>query len=174
LLRCVLSLTSTAKGVPSMKTRWILISDASRARLFREDSRVRDYELVASYEHAESRAHERDIVANGNGKSTPPPRSSPHGGHASSGGFGRSAPVADADPKEFEAVRFARQLSDVLARGLNDHAYNALIVAAPPKFLGVLKESLTLEVSKHVEVALNKDLTKLGAREIQVRVREER
>jgi hypothetical protein len=49
--------------------RWILVSDASRASLFRTSSPKNDnWQLHQSFEHRESRERSRDLMADANGR----------------------------------------------------------------------------------------------------------
>ncbi len=60
-----------------------------------------------------------------------------------------------------------------LEQGLREHAYERLVVAAPPHFLGLLKPLLGDEVKRRLEVLLNKDLTHHERPEIESHVRNE-
>jgi protein required for attachment to host cells len=178
-----------------MNERWILVCDASRARIFRDsrrragslapaqpgngESRAAEdaqsgFALVRMLEHEESRAKARDLVADANGrKPAGPSMGGSYGGRSVSFGHGRVGVEPDTDPKEVEAQKFAQELAATLERGLLDRAYEALVVAAPPKFLGLLRDTLSKEVSKRIEATLNKDFAKLEAREIEARIRSE-
>lgn len=134
-------------------TRWIVISDASRARIFEADEHGVSLHLVDSCEHPQSRARVRDLMADANGRKpagTPP-------GHRGSAARPGSAP--DTDPKWVEAQKFARELAARLDSGLQRHAYDHLVVAAPPQFLGLLRHTLSDQVKARLELWLDKDLT---------------
>lgn len=152
--------------------RWILISDASRARLFAERSGT--WELLEKFEHPESRERARDLMADTNGrKPAGPSMGGAYGGRAVSHSFGRAGVEPDTDPKEVEAQKFARELAGRLERGHFDHAYDNLVIAAPPHFLGLMKGVLSREVEKRVEAFLNKDLTHHDTRQLQEHVEKE-
>src|SRR4029079_10599152 len=102
-----------------------------------------------------------DIVTDHNGRK-------PVGGLR---GNGRPGVEAETDPKEVEAQKFARELAGELKKGLDDHAYDALILAAPPHFLGLLKDALDDQVRRRVEATIAKDLSPLAPSEIQRRLR---
>jgi protein required for attachment to host cells len=140
------------------QSTWILVCDASRARLLREEPRGKRFSLLQELDHEESRARARDLMADAHGRKPvgPVPARSVQG---QGGAFGRPGAEPDTDPKEVEAHKFARELAAVLERGLYDHAYDRLVVVAPPHFLGMIRGTLTTEVAKHVDVTIDKDLT---------------
>jgi protein required for attachment to host cells len=164
--------TLARKGRPKMDSRWILIADASRARLFRENDHSDRYEIVQTFEHEASRARSRDLMADANGrKPVGPSVGANHGGARSvSLGVGRVGVAPDTEPKEVEAQKFARELAHFLEAQLNQHAYDKLLIVAPPHFLGVLKGCLSTQVDKHVETTLPKDLTHLDTNAIHEHV----
>jgi protein required for attachment to host cells len=155
------------------KTTWILVGDASRAYVFEERPSGRS-SLVASFEHPDSRAHVVDLVSDAQGRMpVGGRRGSGVRGHA--GSFeGRPGAEPDTDPKEVEAQRFAHELAEMLQKRLDDHAYEALVLAAPPHFLGLLREAVGAQVDKRIEATLDKDLAGLPPREIEERLREAR
>ncbi|APR84387.1 Hypothetical protein A7982_09736 [Minicystis rosea] len=156
------------------RTTWILVCDASRARLFAETGPARDFSLVGSYEHPASRERVRDLVTDSNG------RKAIGGSHGVGlngrpvGFHGRPGVEPDTDPKDVEAQKFARTLSDVLEKGFDAHAYEALVVTAPPRFLGQLKESMSEKVKRRITLAMDKDLSLLPPRDLVRRLRVDR
>jgi protein required for attachment to host cells len=147
---------------------WVLVCDASRARLFQAASRGEKLTLLDEMEHAESRAHGRDLTTDAPGRKPVGP--TPARGGGSNGAYGRPGAEPDTDPKEVEAQKFARELAERLAKGLNDHAYERLIMTAPPHFLGLMRASVSTQVEKHVGATLDKDFTHLDAAEIARRL----
>lgn len=135
-------------------TRWIVISDASRARIFEASERGKPFRLVDSFEHPQSRARVRDLMADANGRK---PGGTPVTARPASSGRPGAAP--DTDPKWVEAQKFARELVARLEAGLQRHAYDSLVVVAPPQFLGLLRHILSEQVKNHLELSLDKDLT---------------
>lgn len=152
-----------------MDSRWILIADASRARVFRENDQSDRYEILQTFEHEASRARSRDLMADTNGrKPGGPSLGAVHGGGRSvSHEVGRVGAAPDTEPKEVEAQKFARELAHYLEAQLNQHAYDKLMIAAPPHFLGLLRGCLSAQVDKHVQTTLNKDLTHLDTSSIR-------
>ncbi len=152
-----------------MGHRFLLVADASRARLFRQSTDGR-YELLESFDHGESRARARDLVADATGrKPIGPSVGSRYGARAVALGFGRPGVAPTTEPKEVEAQKFARELADALEVWLD--AESRLVLAAPPHFLGLLRATLSGPIAKRVELTLDKDLTQLDPRELRERVR---
>jgi protein required for attachment to host cells len=157
------------------KTTWILVGDASRARLFEEREPGERYLLVESFLHPESRAHVVDLVTDANGRKPVGVSRGVGVVRGWQGGVqGRPGVAPETDPKEVEAQKFARELSAALTKGFDEHRYAALMLVAPPHFLGVLKDALGDPVKKHLESTLDKDLSALEPREIERRLRAQR
>lgn len=154
------------------KTTWILVCDASRARVFEETARGRVYPLVASFDHPAGRARVRDLVADAQGRK---PVGGSQGVNARPGGFhGRPGVEPVTDAKEVEVKKFTRDLASMLEKGLVDHAYERLVLVAPPRLLGALREELSEQVLRRVESTLDKDLAPLDDHELKRRLRAER
>jgi protein required for attachment to host cells len=107
---------------------WILAADTSRARLFSTKSSSSALEEVDSFVHAASRLHDRDLTSDLPGRSF------------DSLGGGRHAMEQRVDPKDEQAVRFAEHLVAYLEDGRVNHRFDKLYVAAPPAFLGMLRD----------------------------------
>ena len=136
---------------------WILLCDASRARLFTTNGHGSFTEMTA-YAHPGSRAHVQDMVSDRPGR------------RSDNGPGSRSGVSPELEPKEVEALKFACSLATELKRGLNRHAYDELVLAAPPHFLGLVRQCLDSQVANRVVATFDKDFTTLPAREIEQRV----
>jgi protein required for attachment to host cells len=148
---------------------WILVCDASRARLFRDAPRGKKLVQIQELEHPESRERVRDLMADANGRKPvgPVPARSVQG---QGGAYGRPGAEPDSDPKDVEAQKFARELAHVLEKGLQQHEYERLIIVAPPRFLGTLRDVVSSQVEKHIESTIGKDLTNLDFQELANRL----
>jgi protein required for attachment to host cells len=140
-------------------TTWILISDASRARLFAASSRQKPWTLVRELEHPQSRAKGQDIMADKPGRVK-----------QSMGAGSRPAMEPVTPPKEVEAEHFAQQLAAVLEDGHGRNDYARLVLAAPPSFLGLLRKALSTQVGKRVVASVDKDYTQLHERDLPERL----
>lgn len=151
------------------KTTWILVCDASRARLFREQPRGTRFLLIEELEHSESRMRARDLMSDANGRKPvgPVPARSVKG---QGGAYGRPGVEPETDPKEVEAEKFARELAALLRKGLDEHAYERLAIIAPPRFLGTMRGTVGSEVEKRLTLTIDKDLTNLDVHELMKRL----
>lgn len=127
---------------------WILVSDASRAKLFQQEGPRMDE--VGDYTHTEGTLPIRDLVSD-----QPDCRRM---GHEDRLGMSPAK-----DPKEPEAGKFARQLAGVLKQGLDAHRYDSLELMAPPHFLGLLRSSLDQQVAKRVTASFEQNFIDEGA-----------
>lgn len=154
-----------------MAKTYVLIADSSRARLFQQANH--DYALLETFDHEASRARSRDLMADANGrKASGMPMGANYGGRSVSRGVGRPGVAPDTEPKDVEAEKFAHELATALEGTLRDQD-DRLVLAAPPRFLGLLRKTLTFSVAKRVELTVDKDLTKLEGRELDDRMRRE-
>jgi protein required for attachment to host cells len=158
-----------ASGIDSKSVRWILVADASRARIFTEQAGI--WELVHALEHEESRMRSRDLMADANGrKPAGLSRGTGNGDHAVSNAYGRPGAEPNTDPKDVESQKFAREIATYLDRGRNEHAFGRLVVVAPPAFLGLLRSTMGDETQRLIEASLNKDFTHHPAPELKRQV----
>jgi len=159
----------------SKKPNWILICDASRGHLYREEPDHKGFTYLESFEHSESRARTRDLMADANGRK---PNGNPGGNSGGNytgvgGGYmGRPGAAPDTDAKAVEHMKFARELAERLEKGLNEHEYEGLVLIAPPGFLGMLKGELGTQVAKHLIDTIDKDLSWLDGPRREERLRE--
>jgi protein required for attachment to host cells len=126
---------------------WILIADASRARIVEveDDQRLR---LVREVSYPKGRARAQELVSDEPGRMVK--------------GRGRqvlSAMDSRTSPHEVEAGHFAAQLAHLLHDGRVHKKYDSLALVAPPHFLGLLREELDPETAKMVVSAVHRDYT---------------
>jgi len=144
----------------STVTTWILVCDTSRAKLFSTAKREDDWTLIKDFEHPEGREFSQDIRPSG-----------PPGRMQKSKGVGtRSSMEPHTWPKEAEAKRFAELLAHHLDEALGKNAFEALVLAAPPHFLGTLHGTLAKQTAKHLKATVDKDLVMLDVADIRQRL----
>lgn len=141
-----------------MKPQWILVANASWARLFRRDSSSHPLVPLATLQHPESRLKGSEL-----GDDRPGHEATDH-----SFGGNRYEPPLDVRRKEHQV--FARELAARLDAGLAAGEFDALWLFASSPFLGELKARLSDAVSKCVRVATDSDLTSLNLVEIEQRL----
>ncbi|MBS3668099.1 host attachment protein [Vreelandella sp. F11] len=134
-------------------TTYIVVADAARARIF-----TRDALTLAEKEslvHAEGRLHEGDLVTDGRGDV-----------HESMSTTSRSAGEEGTATKH-ENELFAKEVAQRLYNARVGNSMEKLIMVAPPKFLGLLREKLDGPTQKLVIHSLSKDLSKASLDDIQ-------
>jgi protein required for attachment to host cells len=144
-----------------MNDTWILISNASRARLFSTPRKGKAWQMLQEFKHPESRLRGHEIMADRPGRT-----------HQSAAKDTRAGMEPPTDPKEVEAEHFAQQLADLLEDGHGRHAYSHLVLVAPPQFLGLLRKAISDQVGKRVSASLDKDLTDVKDNDLPERVAE--
>jgi protein required for attachment to host cells len=140
--------------------QWVLVADASRARIFsipenHKPKKPLAWVLEKEFDHPEGRAKATDLTTDVPGRVK-----------QSFGAGSRPAMEVPTDPKEVEAQAFARQLAESLEQGLNHNKFVRVTLVAPPHFLGLLRGTVSEQVSKRIHQSINKDLTLLPAREL--------
>ncbi|SER50322.1 Protein required for attachment to host cells [Vreelandella subterranea] len=140
-------------------TTYIVVADAARARIFtREALTLTEQESLV---HAEGRLHEGDLVTDRPGADV----------HESNSTSARSSGEEGAASKH-ENELFAKQVASHLYNARVDNSLEKLIVVAPPKFLGLLRDKLDGPTQKLVIHTLSKDLSKASLTDIQTAVRD--
>jgi protein required for attachment to host cells len=111
-----------------MTTTWALIADSNQATIFETKGRRKELEIVEWITRAE------------------PPPAGPHENNP-------RETIAAADVQQF-----AHEIAAKLRHGREQHAFEQLVIAAPPPFLGVLRKvidpvtarTIVGEVGKHL------------------------
>lgn len=145
-----------------MKTEWILIANASTARLYGRTSPEQDLELQGEYSHPSSRLKASQLSSDRPGHEA--------SDHSSAGT--RFEPRTDLHRKELQ--RFAAELADRLEQGLDSGEYDSLRLFASNPFLGQLMERLSPRVTQHVRMVHASDLTALSLEALEQRLRDPR
>ena len=128
---------------------WVLIADGARARILENDGPGHGLHEVAGHEFSSDHAATHDLVTDRQGRSH------------SSVGPGRSAIEPHSDPHRQLKAKFAHLLADALARGLEQNAYDRLILVATPVTLGDLRSAISSHVKAKVVGEIAQDLTKM-------------
>jgi protein required for attachment to host cells len=142
-------------------TTWILVSDASRAKLFSTELREDAWSLVEEFVHPEGREMSRDISP-----SSPPGRMR----QSKAPGGRQTAVEPRTTPKESGAVRFAQQLANYLEDAIAKRELDYLVLVAPPHFLGTLHGTLGPQTVKHLRTTVDKDLSMFEPAKIRERL----
>jgi protein required for attachment to host cells len=133
---------------------WVLIADGARARILENDGSNHGLTAIEGLEFQADHSATHDLVPDREGRSF------------SSHGHGRSAIDARSDPHRDLKTKFAHQLADVLARGLEQNSYDRLIIVASPVTLGDLRTAISEQVHALVVGEVAQDLTKIPNGEV--------
>jgi protein required for attachment to host cells/ribosome-associated translation inhibitor RaiA len=134
------------------KSTWIAVLDGTQARFFalRKNGDGQVFEEVAEAQSADLPRHSRDERSD-----------RPSGAFAV--GMARGAVEPRHDYIKLAKHNFAREAAGTLDAALADRRYDKLILVAPPRSLGELRELLSERVLACLVHEVPKNLTKLGA-----------
>lgn len=130
------------------KTVWLLLADGQRASVYRYLGAEQMPEAETDMDFERKGAPTRDIRTDKPGQMQP-------GGGGSSAAF---APRTDAH--EVEEERFLDHVAQKLGEAVAAGRCDSLILAAPPKALGHLRNKLTPATQKLIKAEIDKDFTK--------------
>ena len=140
---------------------WVLVADARAARIFDVEDAGLPPRLRMTLEAGKRGA------AHGPG-GAPAPEAAAHGARPPPGE--KSAPHLETKAEQDE-WRFAHELTKVLERGLADNHFKNVVLVAPPRMLGMLREALTRGVADLLRASTPKDWSHLPDRELAEHVR---
>jgi protein required for attachment to host cells len=138
-----------------MKTTWTVAADSSRARVLQVTGREQRLEEIEDLLNPEGRLQDRELADDQLGRWSGPDRP---------GGNSMPDPVS---PREHVVERFAKRVGDYLEKARTEHRFDALVLIAPPKFLGALRRELGKDTARLVADEMPKDLSWFEAREIE-------
>jgi protein required for attachment to host cells len=131
------------------KRLYVLVADSAMARFFKAKTPVRSIEEILDHPHREGRQKNSDLYTD-----------RPGSNHGGAGGYQTYDRETDEDP---ENARFARELGEYLNKARHKGQFDNLILVAPPKFLGVLRNHLSKECLGAVMKSIDKDLVREDA-----------
>lgn len=136
------------------KTTWILIADAATAHVVASSGKAADLAMVDDIRLQGNASPSRDLAADRPGRAF------------DRAGDGRHGMEPQTDPHLVERERFAREIAAVLDEAAQRQRYDRLILVAPPKFMGLLRDILPSSVASKVSAELTKDLTMLSIHDL--------
>jgi protein required for attachment to host cells len=143
-----------------MKPEWILIANATRARLLQREQGC-PLVVIHSFDHPAGRSKTSDLG------------DSPAGQEKADRAFGGAAYSPRLDAKEKEHLRFARELADYLEPQAQEGKFHTLALYASSPFLGELKSALGTATARLVSATHDLDLTSVGLVELDHRIAHE-
>jgi protein required for attachment to host cells len=135
------------------QTAWILVANASKAKLFANHGPKKGLQLLKELDHPESRQKNADLVSD-------------RAGFMQSSGNGHGARQPASEPKQNEARSFAQSLAQELQHGRSTNQYHRAIIVAPPAFMGLLNNQLDGPTTQVVSDRFEKDYTKATEKEL--------
>jgi protein required for attachment to host cells len=145
-----------------MSTKWVIVADASRARIFEARALGRGLREIEEIANPAGRAHSKDLLADAGGRTYP------------NAGARQGSAQPRSDPVEHGVEVFAKRLADRIEQGRVERRFERLCFVAPPRFLGLLREKCCRETGKLVEFELAKDLSQLDTAAIDEHLRNDR
>ena len=125
---------------------WVVVADASKARVFSAESRNGVLQETGDYLHAESRMKGRDLETDSQGRAF------------DSGGQGRHAMGKEQEIAEHEAEAFARELCEKIDKAAQASQFEKLYIIATPRFLGQLRAQMGSQAKGLIAGEVGKDL----------------
>ena len=138
---------------------WVLVANASEARIFGTEKIGNPMECMKEFSHPESRGKGMDLTSD-------------RPGHYQSRGSGHGAFVDETEPKEHEAERFAAELAKALENGRTHNSYKKLVVVAAPHFHGLINSHLDDHTRAMVVSNIEKDLTSFDESELPEKLKQ--
>jgi len=142
------------------KVTWLVVADGQRATVYHNSGPGKGLEILEGLGGYQDVPKNSDIISDAPGRNR-------------AAGVRGAAPMdAGADPHELEERRFTEGLADEVNRAALQKQFDRLILAAPPRTLGILRKSLSSHATDRVVAELSKDLTKASRADLAAQVDE--
>jgi len=132
---------------------WVVVADANGARILRFAKRTEPWQQIEHIRPDGGGAPETADFAT---------KASQHKGALH--GHGEDG------PKQTKERHLAHAIAHALERGMVDNVFDALVLVAPPKLLGELRENLSRGLQKRLLAELPKDFVHLDSEELAKRL----
>jgi protein required for attachment to host cells len=139
------------------QTTWILVANASRAKLYANSGPNKGLQLIKQIDHPESRQKNAELVTD-------------RPGHMQSSGTGHGSRQPQTEPKQHEARSFALALARELHHGRTTNQFGRAILVAPPAFMGLLNGALDGPTAQMVTDRMEKDYTRTADKDLSTRL----
>lgn len=144
-----------------MRTTWVVAADASRARIFRMLGRSQ-VEEIEDFIHPAGRQKDRELRTDASGQAFAKGAQGSNVGHATG---------ERTEPTEHEAEVFSRTIGEFLDKARVENLYDELCLIAPPKFLGLLRKTLSKEAQRMICKEIPKNVSWFNSRDIEAVIR---
>ena len=144
-----------------MTTTWVLVANHSNAHLFETEGRGKGLKYLRHMPHPAGRLKSGDINADKPGRSQDSMKTG-----------GRHAMGKEHDPKDQDALRYAKQLAEMMDEGRTHNHYTQAVLVAAPRLLGQLRAALDPHTAALVTASYDKDLAGLDEQALTGPLRE--
>ncbi len=138
-------------GANPQGVAWVLVAEASQARIYSRQKKHSSLELVRQFAEPEARAREQDLYSDAPGRAF------------DSKGAGRHAMEPDHSGKDTLLASFTRTIAEYLEEGRQKHRFDRLVLVAAPRILGVLRQRFSSATQRLVVAEFAKNM---GSREV--------
>ncbi|HSR56149.1 MAG TPA: host attachment protein [Alphaproteobacteria bacterium] len=135
-------------------TTWIIVCDGARARILVNRGSGTGLNVIESAEDDEARAKTQELGADRPGRTH------------DSFGEGRHAMAPRADWHKFAKESFAKDMAAIVNAGAVEDAFDKLVVIAPPRVLGNLRQVLNDQATTRLAGEIGKDLTQVPVQDL--------
>ena len=133
----------------------VVVADGSKARILLAESGQSPLIDEKDFIHPESRLREQDLVSDGTGS------------ESDAGGFGKHSMGHEKTAHEKEMKNFAGELCVEIDRLRQGSDLRRIYLVAAPKFLGLLRSSMSKQCSALLEGEVSKDLVSHSIEDIR-------
>ena len=141
------------------KITWIVVADGQRATVYNNDGPGKGLEIIPGMGGHRDGPRTHEMMSDKPGRD-----------RGFAGASGAAAMTARTDPHELEEQRFTEALAEEVNRAALERKFARLILAAPPRTLGILRKSLSPHAKERVIAELDKDLTKASRDDLAAHV----
>ena len=124
----------------------VVVANSSKARVLLAEDAHSPLIENADYVHPQSRLREQDLVSDGSGSA------------ADSGGFGKHSMGHEQATKHKQAELFAQELGAEIDKLRHKTNLRRIYLVAPPRFLGLLRTSISKQCHELLHGEVNKEL----------------
>lgn len=136
-------------------TTWVVVCDGARARIFANHGRGTGLAQIESADDAEARASTKELGADRPGRTH------------DSFGEGRHAMAPRADWHRFAKEHFAKEMAAIVNSAAVEGEFDGVVLIAPPRVLGDLRQALNDQASARVAGEIGKDLTQVAVQDLE-------
>lgn len=142
------------------KVTWIIVADGSRARFLANDGPGKGLHAAIAGEFHHNAPPTRELGTEKPGRVN------------SAFSPSRSAIQPHLDWHEFEKEKFSQEMAGLLNDAAEKKSFDDLIIVAPPRTLGTLRQALSSKTSHHIRAEIPKDLTQVPLQEMPAHLKD--